>query len=439
VHRIMVVYGTRPEAIKLARVIWALRDDSRFDLVTIATAQHRHMLDQVIKLFDIVPDVDLDMLRPCQTLPGMTQYLLAEVGPLLRRYRPDLVLVQGDTTTAFTAALAAFYERTPVAHLEAGMRTGDIWAPYPEEANRRLIAALAALHLAPTPTSAANLLAETVPSGNVVVTGNTVIDALLWAVAQCPGYGDPALEVLDREDAPVLLVTAHRRESWGRPLQQVGHALAEIAAAEPRLRIVIPVHRNPAVREALLPPLNGHPNVIVVEPLDYAGFSRLMNRCDLILTDSGGVQEEGPSLGKPVLVMRKTTERPEGLDAGTALLVGTDPAVIVPLVLTLLHDATAYRRMANAVNPYGDGRAADRVVAALAHFFGAGPAPEPFAPPVRATPPRPAAIPAPRSSEVQHDGVPGWAQQISTLPAAGWSTGSGEYATSPESSPPSQL
>ena len=390
-HRIMVVYGTRPEAIKVAPVIKALRADSRFDLVTVATAQHRHMLDQVIKLFDIVPDVDLDMLRPCQTLPGMTQHLLAEMGPVLRRFQPGIVLVQGDTTTAFAAALTAFYERLPVAHLEAGLRTGDIWAPYPEEANRRLISTLTALHLAPTPTSAGNLLAENVPADSVVVTGNTVIDALLWAVGNCHGYGDPALDGLDHDEGPVLLVTAHRRESWGRPLQRVGEALAELAAAEPRLRIVIPAHRNPEVRRALLPPLDGRRNVHVVEPLDYAGFSRLMYRSDLILTDSGGVQEEGPSLGKPVLVMRDTTERPEGVDARTALLVGTEPGVIVPVVRTLLHDAAAYQRMANAVNPYGDGHAADRVVAALAHFFGAGPAPEPFDPDVRFGP---AAIPA---------------------------------------------
>jgi UDP-N-acetylglucosamine 2-epimerase (non-hydrolysing) len=380
VHRIMVVYGTRPEAIKVAPVVKALRADDRFDLVTVATAQHRYMLDQVIKLFDMVPDVDLDMLRPRQTLPGMTQYLLAEMSPILRRFQPGIVLVQGDTTTAFSTALAAFYERTPVAHLEAGLRTGDIWAPYPEEANRRLITTLSALHLAPTSISAGNLLAENVPADSVVVTGNTVIDALLWAVDHCHGYGDPALDVLDQDDRPVLLVTAHRRESWGRPLQQVGEALAELAAAEPRLRIVIPAHRNPAVRQALLPPLAGRHNVLVVEPLDYAGFSRLMHRADLILTDSGGIQEEGPSLGKPVLVMRDTTERPEGVDARTALLVGTDPGVIVPVVRTLLHDTVAYQRMANAVNPYGDGRAADRVVAALAHFFGVGAAPAPFEP-----------------------------------------------------------
>ncbi len=378
--RVMVIFGTRPEAIKVAPVIKALGEDPRFDLVTVATAQHRHMLDQVLKFFDIVPDVDLDMLTPRQTLGGMTERLLADIGPLLRRFRPDLVLVQGDTTTAFAASLAAYYERVPVAHLEAGLRTGDIWSPYPEEANRRLIASVTALHLAPTPLSAANLLAETVPPQAVVVTGNTVIDALLWAVGNSRGYGDPALHDLDEDPSPVLLVTAHRRESWGPPLERVGAALAQLAAAEPQLRIVIPLHRNPAVREALVPQLDGHRTITVVEPLDYAGFCQLMNRSHLILTDSGGVQEEGPSLGKPVLVMRDTTERPEGVTAGTASLVGTRPDVIVPLVRTLLHDPAAYRRMADAINPYGDGHAAQRVVAAILHFFGAGPPAQPFTP-----------------------------------------------------------
>lgn len=369
----MVIFGTRPEAIKVAPVIKALRgSDSRLDLVTVATAQHRSMLDQVLTLFDICPDVDLDMLTPRQTLGGLTQRLLAELVPLLSAHQPDVVLVQGDTTTAFAASLAAYYNRIPVAHLEAGLRTGDIWSPYPEEANRRLIACLSGLHLAPTPASAANLRAESVAGHTVVVTGNTVIDALLWTVARSRGYGDPALEDLDRDPAPVLLVTAHRRESWGRPLRQVGAALAELAAREPRLRIVIPVHRNPVVREALLPPLAGHPNITVVEPLDYAGFCQLMNRSHLILTDSGGVQEEAPSLGKPVLVMRETTERLEGVQAGTARLVGTDPAAIIGAVRSLLHDQAAYRRMANAVNPYGDGDAAQRVVGALSRFLGSG-------------------------------------------------------------------
>jgi len=377
-HTVMVVFGTRPEAIKVAPVIKALRDDWRFDTVAVATAQHRHMLDQVIKIFDIVPDVDLDMLTPRQTLGGLTQRLLAELVPLVSSRRPDMVVVQGDTTTAFAASLAAYYNRIPVAHLEAGLRTGDIWSPYPEEANRRLIACLTALHLAPTAAAAANLRAETTPAHRVIVTGNTVIDALLWAVANPCGYGDQALDYLHRHTGPVLLVTAHRRESWGLPLQQVATALADLAETEPGLRIVLPLHRNPVVREALLPRIGGYPNITVVEPLEYAGFCQLMNRSDLILTDSGGVQEEGPSLGKPVLVMRDTTERPEGVEAGAARLVGTDPAVIVPEVRALLHDPVVYRRMAGAINPYGDGRAAERVIAALAHFFGSGSPPEPF-------------------------------------------------------------
>ncbi|MBN1173811.1 MAG: UDP-N-acetylglucosamine 2-epimerase (non-hydrolyzing) [Micromonosporaceae bacterium] len=395
-YKIMVVFGTRPEAIKVAPVIRTLLEEPLFDLVTVATAQHRYMLDQVLKIFDIVPDVDLDMLTPRQTLGGMTEHILTALGRLLPSSRPDLVLVQGDTTTAFAASLAAYYHRIPVAHLEAGLRTGDIWSPYPEEANRRLIACLSALHLAPTPASAANLLAETVPARSVVVTGNTVIDALRWAVTSTGDYGDPALDGLGDHTGPVLLVTAHRRESWGPPLRRVGTALAELAAAEPELRIVIPLHRNPVVREALLPPLGEHANITVVEPLDYAGFCQLMNRCDVILTDSGGVQEEGPSLGKPVLVMRDTTERPEGVAAGTTRLVGTDPTVIVPEVRSLLHDRAAYQRMAGAINPYGDGLAAGRVAAALAHFLGAGPPVESFVPGRSAAVPPPGTVPGHR-------------------------------------------
>jgi UDP-N-acetylglucosamine 2-epimerase (non-hydrolysing) len=379
VPRVMVIFGTRPEAIKVAPVIKALERDGRFDTVLVATAQHRHMLDQVLKVFDIVPDVDLDLLTPRQTLGGITERVVAEMGPALQRFRPDLVLVQGDTTTAFVASLAAFYQRVPVAHLEAGLRSGDLWSPYPEEANRRLTASLTALHLAPTPAAARNLFREGVAPAGVVVTGNTVIDALFWAVASTSGYGDPALADLDRDPRRVLLVTAHRRESWGRPLRDIGAALADLAD-DPDLRIVLPLHRNPVVREALLPAVGRLPNVSVVEPLDYAGFCQVMRRADLILTDSGGLQEEGPSMGKPVLVMRGTTERPEGVAAGTARLVGTDRDTIVAAVRTLLSDPAEYARMATAINPYGDGRAAGRVVAALAHFFGAGPPAEPFVP-----------------------------------------------------------
>jgi UDP-N-acetylglucosamine 2-epimerase (non-hydrolysing) len=292
--------------------------------------------------------------------------------------QPDAVVVQGDTTTVLAAALAAFYAKIPVVHLEAGLRTGDPYSPYPEEINRRLATRLAALHLAPTSTSKSNLLAENVDPASVVITGNTVIDALLWTVGRESDYGDPALAGLDDTDAPVLLVTAHRRESWGTPLRAVGRALARIAHEHHDLRIVFPVHRNPLVRDAILPAISDLPNVTVTEPLPYGGFAKLMNRSTVILTDSGGVQEEGPSLGKPVLVMRDTTERPEAVHAGTVRLVGTDEDLIVTAVGHLLTDPVAYAAMANAVNPYGDGRAAERAVAALAHYFRLGPPPAEF-------------------------------------------------------------
>jgi UDP-N-acetylglucosamine 2-epimerase (non-hydrolysing) len=377
-RQIMVVYGTRPEAIKLAPLIQALAGSAFFVPVAAVTAQHRSMLDQVNQVFGIEPEFDLNIHRPGQTLAEITTRALTGVHALLAEQRPAAVVVQGDTTTVFAAALAAFYEQIPVVHLEAGLRTGDPCSPYPEEINRRLATRLAALHLAPTSTSRSNLLAENVDPGTVVVTGNTVIDALLWTVGRQFDYGDPVLSDLDDTDAPLLLVTAHRRESWGDPMRAVGRALARIAREHPDLRIVFPIHRNPVVREAILPALGGLPNVTVTEPLPYSSFARLMNRSTVILTDSGGVQEEGPSLGKPVLVMRDTTERPEAVRAGTVRLVGTNEDLVVKEVGRLLTDPVAYAAMANAVNPYGDGRAAERAVAALAHHFGLGPAPEPF-------------------------------------------------------------
>lgn len=379
----MVVYGTRPEAIKVGPLIRALDESEFFTPQVAVTAQHRAMLDQVNEVFGIKPEFDLDIHRPGQTLAEITTRALTGVHALLADQRPDAVVVQGDTTTVFAAALAAFYEQIPVAHLEAGLRTGDPYSPYPEEINRQLASRLAALHLAPTPASRANLLAENVDPASVVVTGNTVIDALLWTVRQQPlpgepPYGDQALDRLDADDAPVLLVTAHRRESWGEPLRAVGRALARIAGEHPGLRIVFPIHRNPVVRDAILPAVAGLPNVSVTEPLPYAAFARLMNRSTVILTDSGGVQEEGPSLGKPVLVMRDTTERPEAVQAGTVRLVGTDEDQIAAAVGSLLTDSSAYSAMATAVNPYGDGLAAGRVVAALAHYFALGPAADEF-------------------------------------------------------------
>jgi UDP-N-acetylglucosamine 2-epimerase (non-hydrolysing) len=384
-RQIMVVYGTRPEAIKVAPLIQALASSAFFVPVAAVTAQHRSMLDQVNHVFGIEPRFDLNIHRPGQTLPEITMRALQGVHSLLVEQRPDAVVVQGDTTTVFAAALAAFYEQVPVVHLEAGLRTGDPFSPYPEEINRRLATRLAALHLAPTGTSRSNLLAENVDPRTVVVTGNTVIDALLWTVGRQFDYGDPVLSDLDDTDAPLLLVTAHRRESWGDPMRAVGRALARIAREHPDLRIVFPIHRNPVVRKAILPAIEGLPTVTVTEPLPYSGFARLMNRSTVILTDSGGVQEEGPSLGKPVLVMRDTTERPEAVRAGTVRLVGTDEDLIVKEVARLLTDPGAYAAMANAVNPYGDGRAADRAVAALAHHFGLGPAPEPFSAQLAAT------------------------------------------------------
>jgi UDP-N-acetylglucosamine 2-epimerase (non-hydrolysing) len=374
----MVVMGTRPEAIKLAPIVLELERSPGFDPMVVVTAQHREMLDQVLDLFEIEADHDLNILRPGQTLTDVTVRGLEGLSPLVAQHRPEAVVVQGDTTTTFIGALAAFYQQVPVVHVEAGLRTGDVYSPYPEEINRRLTTQLSALHLAPTDTSAANLRAEQVADDKIIVTGNSVIDALLWTVDRRVDYGDPLLKGLDEDPRRVLLVTAHRRESWGEPMANIGRALASLAHSEPDLVIVFPIHRNPLVRDAILPHIDGLENVIVTDPLDYGGFARLMERADVVLTDSGGVQEEAPSLGKPVLVMRDTTERPEAIAAGTAALVGTDQAAIEGAVRRLLHDRGAYAAMANAVNPYGDGRAAARTVAALAHLFGDGPRPQPF-------------------------------------------------------------
>jgi UDP-N-acetylglucosamine 2-epimerase (non-hydrolysing) len=383
-RRIMVIYGTRPEAVKVAPLILSLAQSALFVPLVGVTAQHRSMLDQVNAVFGITPDFDLDIHQPGQTLTDITTRALRGVQELLAEHHPDAVVVQGDTTTVFAAALAAFYEQIPVVHMEAGLRTGDPYSPYPEEINRRLATRLSALHLAPTATSRSNLLTENVAPGSIVVTGNSVIDALLWTVGgqtkYGAGYGDRALADLDRTDAPVLLVTAHRRESWGAPMRAIARALARIADDHPDLRIVFPIHRNPVVREAIVPAIGGLPNVTVTEPLPYGGFAQLMNRATVILTDSGGVQEEGPSLGKPVLVLRDTTERPEAVRAGTVKLVGTDEDLIVSTTGRLLTDTSVYASMASAVNPYGDGHAAERSVAALAHYFGLGSAPEEFDP-----------------------------------------------------------
>lgn len=378
VRRIMVVYGTRPEAIKLAPVIRAIHASALLTPVVTLTGQHQAMVDQVNRMFDVRPDHNLDVIRPGQPLDALTSRVLQRLTQTLRDERPDAVVVQGDTTSAFAGALAAFYEHIPVIHVEAGLRTGDIYSPFPEEANRRLTSEIAALHLAPTAISEDNLLREGIRAEDILVTGNTGIDALLWAVGQRAAYDDQALEAVDASEAPVLLVTTHRRESWGRRMQGVAKAVARLARTYPDLVVVLPVHPNPVVRDALLPELRGQGNVMMVEPMSYGAFARLLRRSKIVLTDSGGVQEEAPSLGKPVLVLRDTTERPEGVSAGTARLVGTDPERIYAEVDQLLTDAQSYREMAIAVNPYGDGRAAERTVGAIEHMFGLSAQPTPF-------------------------------------------------------------
>jgi len=377
---VMVVAGTRPEAIKLAPVVLELMASPVFDVRLALTAQHREMVDQVLALFSIRSSHDLNIGQPGQSLADIATRALRGLADLIAEDRPDVVVVQGDTTTAFAGALAAFYADVPVVHVEAGLRTGNARSPFPEEINRRLVTQLSDLHLAPTPANRANLEAEGIEGSRIVITGNTVIDALLWAVDHSCDFGDPRLAGLDADPRRVLVVTAHRRESWGTSMQGIGLALADLARADPELLIVFPIHPNPVVREAILPAVEGLANVLIVEPLSYGSFAALLGRAHIVLTDSGGIQEEGPSLGKPVLVMRDTTERPEAVRAGTVRLVGTGRAAIVASVLELLRDDAAYRAMARAANPYGDGRAATRTVAAIAHFLDIGPPAVEFAP-----------------------------------------------------------
>ncbi|GAA2157532.1 UDP-N-acetylglucosamine 2-epimerase [Humibacillus xanthopallidus] len=381
--RVMTVYGTRPEAIKMAPLVAALEADDRLEPVVAVTGQHREMLDQVNALFGIRPAHDLDLMTPGASLAEITARTVLATSELLRADRPEVVVVQGDTTTVLATSLAAFYERIPVVHLEAGLRTGDIRSPFPEEANRRLTAPLADLHLAPTATSRANLLRESIPGSRVPVTGNTVIDALRWTTAQPVEFTDPAVAAFfDGPSAPrdLLLVTSHRRESWGAPMVATMTAVRDLAVARPDLQVLLPMHRNPVVREVIEPLLGHLDNVLLTEPLDYHQFAHALARATVVLTDSGGVQEEAPSLGKPVLVMRDTTERPEAVEAGTVRLVGTDGATIRRAVDELLDDPLAYAEMAGAVNPYGDGRAAERCVAAIAELLGVGERAADFAP-----------------------------------------------------------
>ncbi|MBN1312783.1 MAG: UDP-N-acetylglucosamine 2-epimerase (non-hydrolyzing) [Anaerolineae bacterium] len=361
--RILLIFGTRPEAIKMARLVHVLKERPGADAVTCVTAQHRQMLDQVLDWFRVEPDYDLDLMQPGQTLAQLTTRTLDMLTPTLEQVQPDVVVVQGDTTTAMTAALAAFYLRIPVGHVEAGLRTHDIYNPFPEEINRHLISVMANLHFVPTETARSALLAEGARPEAVYLTGNTVIDALQWTAAQ-PYQLDIGLPV-DRPGERLILVTGHRRESFGPAFESICLALQQIVERNPTVRLIYPVHLNPNVQEPVYRILDGVERIHLLDPLPYPDFVHLMKRSTLIITDSGGIQEEAPALGKPVLVMRSTTERPEAIDAGTARLVGTDTKSIIAEAEKLLHNEAEYDAMANAASPFGDGHAAERIADVL--------------------------------------------------------------------------
>ena len=367
--RIMTVFGTRPEAIKMAPVVQALQESDRFEVVVAVTAQHREMLDQVLRLFEIEPKHDLDIMAADQTLFDVTSRSILGLNEVLTLEKPDMVLVHGDTTTTFAGALASFYHQILVGHVEAGLRTGDKYSPYPEEMNRKLTGVLTDLHFAPTETAKENLLKEGVPAERIMVTGNTVVDALLKTVKQGYTFDDPALNQALESEKRIILVTTHRRENLGEPMRQVYRALRDILEAHPDTVAVFPVHKNPKVRDVVEAELGGHDRVVLIEPLDYEPFANLLNHSALILTDSGGIQEEAPSLGKPVLVLRNTTERPEAVGAGTVRLVGTDQDTVYQAAHELLSDEKAYLAMSTASNPYGDGTAAIQIVEAIEKYF----------------------------------------------------------------------
>lgn len=367
----MTIFGTRPEAIKMAPVVLEFKQfPAKADVVVAVTGQHREMLHQVLDVFNITPDYDLDIMQTKQTLAQITTRALEGLEGIIREEKPDVVLVQGDTTTTFAAGLAAFYNKVPVAHIEAGLRTENKYDPFPEEMNRRLTTVLADLHFAPTPASRDNLLAEGIPAERISVTGNTVIDALL-SIAQGPWhFDDPVLAQVASSGRRMILVTAHRRENWGEPMEHICEAVKSIVQSFPDTEVVFAVHKNPVVRETVFPALGDLDRVHLIEPPDYVPFVHLLQNAYLVLTDSGGVQEEAPGLGKPVLVMRKTTERPEGVEAGTAKLVGTETKDIFSAASELLSSMDAYNRMAKAVNPYGDGHACAKIREELFRYFG---------------------------------------------------------------------
>lgn len=378
--KVMLVFGTRPEAIKMAPVYHALKAKSNyFETSVCVTAQHRHMLDQVLSVFEIIPDIDLNLMKPGQDLFDITSNVLLAMRDVLNIHRPDVLLVHGDTTTTMATSVAAFYTNTPIGHIEAGLRTHNLRAPFPEEFNRQMTTKLARWHFAPTSTSRNNLLNEHVSASSICITGNTVIDALIWVLKKIEA--DPNLEAkiknhihgklpFDWENRRYILITGHRRENFGDGFLQICNAVRDLAVRFPEINFVYPVHLNPSVQKPVNDTLNSLPNVHLIQPLDYEPFLYLLKHCYIVLTDSGGIQEEAPSLGKPVLVMRDVTERPEAVDAGTVKLVGANHSKIVNSVIELLNNASSYTEMSMAHNPYGDGHASERIANILANDFG---------------------------------------------------------------------
>jgi len=364
----MIIFGTRPEAIKMATLVKAYQSDDRIENKVLVTAQHREMLDQVLNLFEIEPDYDLDIMQARQSLTDITSRVLRGLDEILKSERPDLVLVHGDTTTTFVAALASFYQQIKVGHVEAGLRTYNKYSPFPEEMNRHLTGSLADLHFAPTQRSRNNLLTENVQDKNIFVTGNTVIDALLETVKEDYTFQDEEIKKIDFK-RKIILMTAHRRENLGKPMRNIFMAIKDLIEANDDIEIVFPVHLNPLVRELANEILGDIEHIHLIEPMDYEPFANIMYRSDLILTDSGGIQEEAPGLGKPVLVLRDTTERPEAIVAGTVKKVGTDRKKIFDTANRLINDRIEYNKMANAVNPYGDGRASSRILQRTLYEF----------------------------------------------------------------------
>ncbi|MGI6037444.1 MAG: non-hydrolyzing UDP-N-acetylglucosamine 2-epimerase [Limnochordia bacterium] len=378
-QKIMMIFGTRPEGIKMAPLYHALKKGGRFLPCVAVTGQHREMLHQVLELFQIPADYDLDIMQPGQSLTEITSRVLGGLEGILKEAQPDLVLVHGDTTTTFSASLAAFYQQIPVGHVEAGLRSYDPYNPYPEEMNRRLTAQLARLHFSPTPQARENLLGENIDPESIFITGNTVIDALLGMVEPAYPFQDPQLAALDFMKK-IMVVTLHRRENWGQPLENILAALRAVMAEEKDVEMVFSLHKNPRVREPVRQYLGGQPRVHLIEPPHYREFANLLARSYLVVTDSGGLQEEAPALGKPVLVLRETTERPEGLEAGTVRLLGTEERHVYQGITQILRDPREYAQMAQAINPYGDGQAALRIAQILHWYFQGGELPPEFQP-----------------------------------------------------------